>query len=83
MAFTATAALLILGAGVATYGAVRLATRLMRGARRGVPGAPSLGWALLFLTSGRMPPPPPATQIEQELNSERDRLVAGQRDQDS
>ena len=31
------------------------------------------GWALLFLTSGRMPPPPPETQIEVDLNGEKDR----------
>jgi hypothetical protein len=34
----------------------------------------SAGWVLLFLTSGRMPPPPPASQIEVELNGEKDRL---------
>jgi hypothetical protein len=28
---------------------------------------------LLFLTSGRMPPPPPEAQIEAELNGEKDR----------
>ena len=32
-----------------------------------------LGWSLLFLTSGRMPPPPPETQIEAEANTEKDR----------
>jgi hypothetical protein len=32
------------------------------------------GWALIFLTSGRMPPPPPESQIEAELNGEKDRL---------
>jgi hypothetical protein len=36
-------------------------------------GARHLGWALLFLTSGRVPPPPPETQIEVELNGEKDR----------
>ena len=34
-------------------------------------GLSSLGWALLFLSSGRMPPPPPESQIEQDLK-ERD-----------
>jgi hypothetical protein len=37
-------------------------------------GIANAGWALLFLTSGRMPPPPPASQIEAELNGEKDRL---------
>lgn len=36
--------------------------------------ASNAGWAFLFLTSGRMPPPPPASQIEVELNAEKDRL---------
>jgi H+/gluconate symporter-like permease len=30
-------------------------------------------WALLFFTSGRMPPPPPQTQIEQETNAKKNR----------
>ena len=34
-------------------------------------GLSSFGWALLFLSSGRMPPPPPESQIEQDLK-ERD-----------
>lgn len=29
----------------------------------------SLGWALLFMSSGRIPPPPPESQIEQDLNA--------------
>jgi hypothetical protein len=37
-------------------------------------GIANAGWVLLFLTSGRMPPPPPASQIEAELNGEKDRL---------
>lgn len=51
---------------------------LLRAARRSAKKpkswASSTGWALLFLTSGRMPPPPPASQIEAELNGEKDRL---------
>lgn len=39
-------------------------------------GGNPLGWALLFLTSGRMPPPPPETQIEAEANTEKDRSAA-------
>jgi len=44
-----------------------------RARKRGSPGGSHLGWALLFLTSGRMPPPPPETQIEAEANTEKDR----------
>ena len=45
-----------------------------RRAREGRSGGGShLGWALLFLTSGRMPPPPPETQIEAEANTKKDR----------
>lgn len=58
-----------------------LFSRAMRGARRGTSGASGLGWALLFLSSGRMPPPPPASQIEQEMNTHKDRL-ASQQDED-
>lgn len=58
-----------------------LVGRAMRSARRGMPGASGLGWALLFLSSGRMPPPPPASQITQELNTRKDRL-ASQQDED-
>ncbi len=47
-----------------------------RVAKRRSPGASNLGWALLFLTSGRIPPPPPAAQIEAELNGEKDRAAA-------
>jgi hypothetical protein len=53
----------------------------MRGARRGIPGASGFGWVLLFLSSGRMPPPPPASQIEQEMSTRKDRL-ASQQDED-
>jgi hypothetical protein len=43
--------------------------------RRSVGGS-HFGWALLFLASGRMPPPPPETQIETEANTEKDRSSA-------
>ena len=39
-------------------------------------GASNLGWALLFLTSGRIPPPPPEAQIEAELNGAKDRAAS-------
>jgi hypothetical protein len=48
--------------------------RSARSNKRRSSGAANLGWALLFLTSGRMPPPPSASQIEAELNGEKDRL---------
>lgn len=66
---------LILGA--VFVGIVLLAIYVMGGPARAAKGrsegARHLGWALLFLTSGRVPPPPPETQIETELNGEKDR----------
>ena len=35
--------------------------------------ASNFGWALLFLTSGRMPPPPPQSQIEQDIKARNNR----------
>ncbi|MGC1458616.1 MAG: hypothetical protein WA825_10090 [Steroidobacteraceae bacterium] len=59
---------------------VALAVYVMGSARRVAKsrsaGASNLGWALLFLTSGRMPPPPPEAQIEAELNGEKDRAAS-------
>ena len=52
---------------------IRCAASAMCAAKRPVPGAGAVGWALLFLTSGRMPPPPPESQIEAEFNGEKDR----------
>ena len=49
------------------------AARAMRAAKRSSPGVSAAGWALLFLSSGRMPPPPPASQIELDINSKKDR----------
>jgi hypothetical protein len=57
---------------------VWLGSRAMRSARRGMPGVSGFGWALLFLGSGRMPPPPPASQIEQEMQTRKDRLNSRQ-----
>lgn len=51
----------------------RFAARLMSGAKRSSRGVGALTWALLFLTSGRMPPPPPATQIEVDVAGKKDR----------
>jgi hypothetical protein len=36
-------------------------------------GASAFGWMLLFLTSGRIPPPPPESQIEQDLQARNNR----------
>jgi hypothetical protein len=36
-------------------------------------GISAFGWALLFLSSGRMPPPPPESQIEQDLSARNNR----------
>lgn len=55
--------------------------RAMRVAKRSSPGVSAAGWALLFLSSGRMPPPPPASQIELDINSKKDRESA--RDSDT
>jgi hypothetical protein len=62
----------VLGAGFLGL-VIRFAISAMRAAKRPVPGAGAVGWALIFLTSGRMPPPPPESQIEAELNGEKDR----------
>jgi hypothetical protein len=61
--------------GILLLAVVLLAFYIKGGARkkRGPDGSGQLGWALLFLTSGRMPPPPPETQIEAEANTEKDR----------
>ncbi|HET9864832.1 MAG TPA: hypothetical protein VFP37_15420 [Steroidobacteraceae bacterium] len=48
------------------YGAIRSA----RSAKRKPSGAGAVGWAMLFLTFGRMPPPPPASQIEEANHGE-------------
>ena len=47
--------------------------RAMRAAKRSSPGVSAAGWALLFLSSGRMPPPPPASQIELDISGKKDR----------
>ncbi|HEY6457133.1 MAG TPA: hypothetical protein VIY90_17810 [Steroidobacteraceae bacterium] len=56
--------------------AIYLMGSTRRARQRRSPGASHLGWALLFLTSGRMPPPPLETQIEAEANTEKDRNAA-------
>ena len=63
----ATAAVLVIGF---------MAVRLIGRAKRKPGGGSTVGWALLFLGFGQMPPPPPASQIELEMNSKKDRLVS-------
>jgi len=41
--------------------------------RRKRPSGSGFAWALLFLSSGRMPPPPPQSQIEQETGERKNR----------
>lgn len=61
--------------GILFVAAVFLAVHVTAGAKkqRGRGGSSHFGWALLFLASGRIPPPPPETQIEAEANTEKDR----------
>jgi hypothetical protein len=60
--------------------AIYLMGSARRARRRGSAGGRNFGWALLFLASGRMPPPPLETQIEAEANTEKDRNAATKRD---
>ena len=52
---------------------IRAGGYALRSAKRSSAGIGAIGWALLFLTSGRMPPPPPASQIEVDLAGKKDR----------
>ncbi|MBB6094732.1 hypothetical protein HNQ60_003619 [Povalibacter uvarum] len=49
--------------------------RSRRSSRKRPVGA-GFGWALLFLSSGRMPPPPPQSQIEQEAGERKNRGIS-------
>ena len=64
---------LVLGATAAVFVVLWVAARAMRRARRGSSSVGALGWALLFLSSGRMPPPPPASQIEVDISGKKSR----------
>lgn len=66
----------VLGAAALALFGIYLAVRMVRNAKKKPTGAGAIGWALLFLGFGRMPPPPPASQIEQEVNSKKDRLIS-------
>ena len=52
---------------------VGLLALLLRAARKPLPGAYATGVALTYLLSFREPPPPPETQIQVELDGEKDR----------
>lgn len=45
-------------------------SRAVRWARKGSPAATVIGWALLFLSSGMNPQPPPQEQVE-EVNRQK------------
>ena len=47
--------------------------RIIRGAKRTPTGVGAVSRALLFLTSGRTPTPPPASQIELDMAGRKDR----------
>ncbi len=66
----------VLGTAALALFAIYLAVRMVGNAKKKPAGARAVGWALLFLGFGRMPPPPPASQIELEVNSKKDRLVS-------
>jgi len=53
------------------------AFRAVRRAKHRSSGVGAVGWAMLFLTSGRMPPPPPASQIEEATHGEKDEGSSG------
>lgn len=58
----------------AVAGLLWLMARATRSKARRPAWVGAAGWAMLFLTSGRMPPPPPASQIELEHDGDKDRL---------
>lgn len=66
----------VLGAAGMALLAIYLAVRMVRAVKKKPTGAGAVGWALLFLGFGRMPPPPPASQIELEVASKKDRLAS-------
>lgn len=70
-------ALLALAVGGAVILLVYGAVRAVRSAKKRSSGVGAMGWALLFLTSGRMPPPPPASQIEEAGHGEKSEGSSG------
>jgi hypothetical protein len=66
----------VLGVAAMALLAIYLAVRTVGAVKKKSTGAGAVGWALLFLAFGRMPPPPPASQIELEVASKKDRLAS-------
>jgi hypothetical protein len=64
------AALVALAVSCAVVSLIYAAFRAVRSAKHRSSGVGAVGWAMLFLTSGRMPPPPPASQIEESTRGE-------------
>ncbi|HKE97187.1 MAG TPA: hypothetical protein VKB34_22950 [Povalibacter sp.] len=67
--------LLLALSGVAITLAAHWLSRSNRSKRTGLG---SLGWVMLFLSSGRMPPPPPQSQIEAEVGEKKNREISRQ-----
>ncbi len=65
--------LIVVIAAALVLALLRVGRRAMRSAKHGSLGIGAIGWALLFLTSGRMPPPPPQSQIEIDIAGKKDR----------
>lgn len=63
----------VLSATAIVLAVVRIAVGMIGKAKQSPPGVGAVAWALLFLTSFRMPPPPPATQIEVDIAGKKDR----------
>jgi hypothetical protein len=58
------------GITLCVLAAVFLGVRAVSGARKGLPGAAVIGWALLYLGFG-FPPPPPPQQHAEDTDRER------------
>jgi hypothetical protein len=50
---------------------IAIAVRATSRARKGSPGAALIGWALLFLSAGFNPQPPPQEQVEEANRQKR------------
>jgi len=60
-----------IGRNALVFVIIRLGARALHTAQRSPAGVGVTGWALLSLTSGRMPPLPPASQIELDVAERR------------
>ena len=67
--------LTVLAVTIAFFIVAALVVKAMRWARNRPPALGGVFWAAMFLSSGRMPPPPPQTQIEQETGEKKNREV--------